>query len=129
MAIWSTGSISTHVGAMVGWANVPAGVSGTVLNNIVEQEINFVELYTTETIDSSAIPEKYQPSIIDLTLSKVLLSIDASQGGINNVSLGELSVSEGAGGNSELAKQLRGDAINRLKELGRTVRFTRVIGG
>jgi len=129
MVFWSTGSVSTHVGAIIGWNNIPAGVSGTVLNNIVEQEINFIELFISDTIDSTAIAEKYQPATIDLTMSKVLLSIDASQGGIDSVSLGELSVSEGAGGNSQLANQLRADAILRLKELGRSIRFTRVQGG
>ena len=129
MAIWSTGSVSTHVGALIGWGNIPTGVSGTVLNDIVEQEINFVEQYTTDTITSSAIPEKYQPPIIDLTLSKVLLSIEANQGGVDNVSLGDLSVGAGQGGNAEIAKQLREDAILRLKELGRAIRFTRVQGG
>ena len=128
MAIWSTGSISTHVGALIGWDNIPAGISGTVLNNMVEQEINFVELYTTDVIDRSAIQEKYQPSIIDLTMSKMLISIDASQGGINSVSLGDLSIAAGAGGNADLATQLRTDAINRLKELGRSIRFTRIHG-
>ena len=124
--IWNIGSIANHVGAFIGWTTI--SISGTTLNNVIEQEINFAEQYITETINSNAIPEKYQPCIIDLTLSKIMLSNEAQQAGIDTVSLGELSVSQGAGGGAELAKQLRGDAIMRLKELQRSVRFKRIIG-
>lgn len=125
---WSTGSVADHVGTLIGWTNIPTGVSGTSLNNMIEQEINFVEQFTTTTIDSTAIPEKYQPAIIDLTMSKLLIVIEANDGGIDNVKLGELSMSSGKGGNAELATQLRTDAIQRLKELQRNVRFKKTIG-
>lgn len=124
--LWNTGSIAQHIGDYLGWSTI--NISGTTLNNVIEQEINFAEQYTSDTIDSTAIPEKYQPCIIDLTLSKVLLSNEAQQAGIDSVSLGELSVSQAAGGGAELAKQLRDDAITRLKELQRAVRYKRIIG-
>lgn len=118
-----------HVGAIVGWTNVPTSVSGTVLNNMVSQEINFVEQYTTETISDTSISEQYQPCIIDLTLSKVLLSVDAQEGGITSVNFGDLKVGQGSvGGNAALAKQLKDGAIKRLRELSRNVRFKQVIG-
>lgn len=128
MTIWNVGSVSTHVGNYIGWTVVGA-LSGTTLDNIVTQEINFTNTITNAGITINNIPEKYQPSIIDLTLSKVLLATEAQQGGIDSVSLGELSVSQAGGGGAELAKQLREDAIARLKELGRYVRFKRVIAG
>ena len=127
--IWNTGSVVDFIAEIIGWSNIPTSVSGTTFSNIVEQEINFVELYTTDTIDSSAIPEKYQPSIIKLAQADILLSIDTQQGGINNVSLGELSIAGGQSSNSAIAKQLKEEAILRLKELQRTVRMKRVIGG
>ncbi len=126
--IWSVGSVTDYVGAVVGWTNIPAGVSGTVLSNMVEQEINYVELFTTDTIDSSAIPEKYQPSIVQLTQADLLLSIDSNSGGIGDVELGELNVKGNDSSYAELSKQLRESAIRRLKELQRTTRFKRVIG-
>jgi hypothetical protein len=126
--IWNVGSIANHIGGIFGWSTI-SSLSGTTLNNIIEQEINYTEQYTTESINSSAIPEKYQPAVIDLTQSKVLLSLESQQGGVDSVHLGELAVSQGAGGGAELAKQLRADAIQRLKELQRAVRFKRVIGG
>ena len=86
---WSVGSISTHVGTLIGWSNIPSTISGTTFNNMVEQEINVVEQYTSNTISSDAIPEKYQPTIIDLTNSKLLLSIDSNTGGADTIKLGE----------------------------------------
>lgn len=128
MALWNVGSTSTHVGGVIGWSNI-TNISGTILDTMVEQEINFVNTYTNDNIGTSDIGANYQPVLVDLTLSKVLLSIEAQQGGVDSVSLGELSVSQGAGGNQELAKQLRTDAIARLQELGRSVRFTKIYGG
>ena len=129
MVNWSVGSVVDQVSKLVGPTNVPTAISGTEMNSIVEQEINFVELFTSDVINSSAIPEKYQPSITDFVMSKVLLSIDANTGGIDDIKLGELSVKGGASSSSsELAKQLRTDAIIRLKELSRTTRFKKVIG-
>lgn len=124
---WTIATIANHMGGIFGWTAL-ASISGTTLNNIIEQEINFVEQYTSETIDSNAIPQKFQPSIIDLVHSKILLIQETQQGGVDNVRLGELSVSQGAGGGSELATQLRVDALKRLKELQRKVRYRRVIG-
>jgi hypothetical protein len=127
--VWSVGSVTDFVGALIGWSNIPVGLSGTTFSNLVEQEINFCELYKTETITSSSIPERFQPVISDLSHSKMLLAILANNGGVSDVSLGELSVGEGQGGYVELAKQLREDGLKRLHELQRTVRFKRSIGG
>jgi hypothetical protein len=124
---WSTGSVTTHVGNLVGWASITS-ISGTTLTNIAEQNINYVEQYTTDTINSDAISEKYQPVIIKLTHADVLIAMESQQAGIDTVSLGDLSVSQGAGGGAELAQQLKDEAMLRLKELQRKVRFNRVIG-
>lgn len=129
MATWSIGSINDHITNMVGASNIPSSISGTTLDNMISQEINFVEEFTTTTIPDATIPEKYQPSIIDLTLSKLLLMLETQEGGVDSVKLGELSVSSSSkGGNAGLAQQLKTDAILRLKELSRQVRFTRVTG-
>ena len=126
MVIWNVGSVSTHVGNFVGFDNI-TNISGTTLNNMVIQEINFANDYTTENITTDSIEEKFQPTIIDLTISKVLVSTEAIEGGVDKVELGPLTVSSQEGGNAELAKQMRTDAIIRLKELGRKVRFKRVL--
>jgi hypothetical protein len=128
MVVWNSGSVATHIGNMYGWS-VIGTLSGATLNDMVIQEINFMNTYTNDNTSSDSIAEKYQPSVIDLVQSKVLLTLESQQGGIDTVSLGDLSVSQGAGGGSELAKQLRADAILRLKELGRYTRYRRVISG
>lgn len=129
MTIWNTGSIATHVGNLVGWGNVPTNVSGAVLNEVVTQELNFVNTLTNAGLVTTSIAEKYQPALISLSMSKLLLSIEANQGGIDSVSLSKLSISQGNSSNSEIAKQMRIDAIKELKELGRFIRYARVIGG
>jgi len=126
---WSIGSFTDYIGAVVGWTNIPTSISGTVFDNMVEQSTNYVEQYTSDTIDSSAIPEKYQPPIIKLTEADLLIAIEAQQGGVDNVKLGDLTVSQIAGGGAELAKQLKKEADQRLKELQRALRYKRVIGG
>ena len=128
MSLWNVGSIANYVGNYIGWS-VVGNLSGTTLNTTIEQEINFVNTFTNANLGLIDIEEKFQPSLCDLTISKVLIATEANQGGIDSVSLGDLSVSQGAGGGAELAKQLREDAINRLKELGRYIRYKRVIGG
>ena len=128
MVLWNTGSCATHVGNVIGWTVVGA-LSGTTLNDMVVQEINFINTITNANIGTTGIEEKYQPSLSDLVLSKVMLSTEMQQGGIDSVSLGDLSVSQAGGGGAELANQLRIDAIARLRELGRYVRYKRVIGG
>ena len=125
--IWNVGSVAEHVGAIVGWSNIPIGISGPVFNNMIEQEINFVELYATETVSSDSIGEKYQPSVIDLTLSKILKAIDIQEGDVDKVKLGDLSVSQSSGKGNSSADALKESAILRLKELQRKIRFKRVL--
>jgi len=127
--LWSVGSVTDYIGTIVGWTNIPTSISGNTFSNMVEQEINYCEQFKTVTINSSAIAEKYQPVVCDLVHSKLLLAIEEQQGGVDSVSLGDLKVSQGNSSNAQLAKQLRTDAIMRLKELQRTVRFKKVIGG
>jgi len=127
MVIFNTGSVAESVGNILGWDNL-SSISGTTLINMASQEVNYIEQFTTDAISDDSISEKYQPAAIDLTMSKALISIDAQAGGISDVKLGDLSVKGGNSSNAELAKQLRTDAIARLKELQRTVRYKRVIG-
>lgn len=128
MTNWNVGSIAEHVGNYIGWDNITS-ISGITLNDIVEQQINFVREYVSDNFAINPIPDKYQPSLIDLTKSQVLLSTDSQDGGTDNVSLGDLKVSSGKGSNTSIAKQLREDALNRLKILSRSIRFKKVIGG
>lgn len=128
MVSWNSGSLSTHVGNVIGWTTIGA-LSGTTLNEMAVNEINFANTFTNDNISTTGISETYQPALVDLLKSQVMFATEMQQGGVDSVSLGELSVSQGAGGGTELAKAMRENAIMRLKELGRYVRYSRIIGG
>lgn len=126
--LWNVGSVSTFIGNLIGWDSI-SSISGATLDTIVKQNINYIEQYASVTIDNDAISDKYQPPLIKLSEADVLITRESQQGGVDSVRLGELTVSQGNGGSSELAKQLREEALLRLKELQRRVRFARVIAG
>jgi len=129
MAIWSVGSVQDYIGNLIGWNVIPSNISGTTFNNLIEQVINHANNFTNDAISTDNIQPKYQPAIIDLSISKLLGAIEAQEGGIDSVKLGELSISQSKGGNAELAKEYWEKGMKELKELGRHVRFTRVIAG
>lgn len=128
MVSWNAGSLTTFVGNTVGWTTIGA-LSGTTLTDMAINEINFANTYTNDNIATTGIAEKYQPSLAELLKSQVMFATEMQQGGVDSATIGELSISQGAGGGAEIAKALRENAINRLKELGRFVRFTRVLAG
>lgn len=134
MAIWSIGSVSTHVGTLIGWTNLPTGISGTTLNDMISQKINYVEQYTGNTIEDSAISETYQPAIINLTLCNLLRIVEAQDdivtGAGESVKLGPLSVSSSSTSNSstlQAANNFCEEAKQNLAALGRKTRYRRVI--
>ena len=61
-------------------------------------------------------------------MSKLLLSIESNQGGVNTARLGPLSVGEvGEGGNLMTAELYEKNGKLDLRELGRKMRFKRSI--
>lgn len=129
MAVWSIGSIRDHITNLVGTSNIPTSISGNTMSNMIEQSINHANNFTNDNIGTTNIAAKYQPAIIDLSLSKLLTALDSQEGGVDNVSLGPLSVSQGKGGYSSMAMDYWNRGEKALKELGRHVRYKRVIGG
>ncbi len=128
MTSWNTGSVVSFVTNLAA-GEVPSSISGTNMNPLVEQAGAYVETYTGVTVDLTNIPIKYQGPILDITLANVLRAIDIQEGGVNSVSLGELSLSEGGGGgNSDTADKLLARAKQQLLELGRSVRVFKVWG-
>jgi hypothetical protein len=129
MVLYNVGSVVSDVSNFIGPSNVPSNLSGTNMNFLVVKNINYLNTYTNDAIGIVDINVQYQPSLFSLTVADILDAVEATQGGIDSVSLGELSVGQGAGGNSEIARQMREDAINKMKELGRYSRYKRVISG
>lgn len=97
--------------------NIPTGISGLLVNGfLVDQSIYQAENYTGDTISTSAVIDKYQPAIINLTISQVLGQMEAQGIGTRSVSIGELSITKGMqDGTSNSFKQL---AFTQLNDLG-----------
>ena len=127
MALANLGSISTNIYNRV--ENITTAISGELLG-IVDENRLFVESYTGDIIGSTAILEKYQPAITDLSTSDTLnymeiVGVDASE-----VKLGEFTVKKGSDSNiSSAAKFYKDRGMSKLKVLGRDITFKRVIGG
>ena len=123
MAQWSVGSVAHFTGQFVD--DIPSGISGTVLTELAQQQINFVEQYTGATIGNTSIDPKYQPVLLKLTMAE-LLNILSIQGlDVSNISLGDLSIGKGQGGATDSASaKLKEQALFELKQsLGRRVRY------
>ena len=68
MVLPTTGSIATHIASK--WI-LPAGVSGALPDTVSLQRIK-VQNFTGESINASAIPEKYQDIITDFSKADAL---------------------------------------------------------
>lgn len=120
------GSVANFVYNIVD--NVPTNISGN-LTGIAEQQKFFMEQYTGDSIDSNSIAEKYQPALIDLTISEILKLMETLGADVSSISLGELSISKGA--NSALmatATKFKETGMEKLKQLGESVNFYKAFG-
>ena len=126
MATFNLGSISDMVYSMI--ANVPSNVSGAVLLNIIDQQRVFMENYTGQSIGSVAIADKFQPALIDLSCAELAKTIGFAGGVINSTSIGELSVSKNISSNETMSQQYKDSGMEKLRILGKTVRFKKVWG-
>jgi len=126
MVSMNLGSIATRV------LNRVDGISTTIsgaLIDIADEQRLFMEEYTGLTIGSVGIAEKYQPALIDLTTAKTLDMMQLEGGDFSSLSLGDFSVEKGTDSNLNTAGTIvRKDAMEKLKRLGSTIRFRRVIG-
>jgi hypothetical protein len=97
--------------------NIPIGISGLLVNGFLpEQSVYMAENYTGDSISLSAIEDRYQPAIINLTISQVLSQMEAQGMGTKSVSIGELSITKGMKeGTSSDYKQL---GLQLLSDLG-----------
>ena len=96
--------------------SIPTNLSGTTLVFLVDQSVYTANNYTGNNISVNAIPEAYQPAIVNLTISQVLGQMEAQGLGTRSVQIGELSLTKGMQeGTSNSYKQL---AYNQLNDLG-----------
>ena len=97
------------------------------LIDLVNQSVIKVENSIGDTIDTNSIPNKYQPIIIDLSYSNVIL-FDINQDGACDIKLGPMTINNDAKNRLELARELKQGAMDSLLELKRRLKFKRVIG-
>lgn len=119
MASLSNAEIGSVVYNLV--ENIPTSISGNTLVFLVNQSIYQAENYTGTNIPETAVEDKYQPAIVNLTISQVLGQMEAQGLGTKSVTIGELSVTKGmVDGSSQNFKQL---AIQQLKDLGHNMSY------
>lgn len=126
MVNFNLGSVSEIVYNMI--ADVPSNVSGAVLLNIIDQQRVFMENYTGQSIGSTAITEKFQPALIDLSCAELSKTIGFNGGVVSSTSLGDLSVNKNTSSNETMTQQYKDSGMDKLKILGRKVAFKRVWG-
>lgn len=104
---------------------MPSAVSGALITS-VNNAIFFVQNYTGDSIDSNAIPEKYQPAIQNLATATTLRLMAVQDLGVNSVRVGDLSTT-----NDNLFKtadQFENIAITQLKSLSKSIKFFKSLG-
>lgn len=117
----------TQIGSIVAGlvANIPVGISG-ILTTIVDQQVYYAEQFTGDSIGTTAIADKYQPAIINLTVGNVLGLMQAQGLGTNSISLGELSISKGI--NATASTDFKNLGIKQLQELGQHMSYYQAWG-
>lgn len=125
MSVMNLGSVATRVYARL--ENVPTNISGALIDIADEQRL-YVQEYTGATIGSNSIEEKYQPVIIDFTTAKAMDFMQLTGTDASSLTLGDFSIGKGSASSlSAAADALRVSAERRLKSLGKTMRYTRVL--
>ena len=80
-----------------------------------------MENYTGQAIGSTAIADRYQQALVDLTAAAVLIAME-TQGSDNSYSLGPFSVTKGQGSSSSsAAAKFEDRGMEGLQLLGRRV--------
>ena|SRR3990167_9286630 len=107
--------------------DIPSSVSGALVS-IIDDERLFMEEFTGNGIGSVGIAEKYQPALLSLSCAAVIRSMQLEGTDATSFTLGDLSVERSS--NSQLSKTgdfYYEDGMRKLKRLGTTLRFKRVI--
>lgn len=118
MGTLTTTEIGSIVYSLI--TGVPVGISGlmTTLSNMAVYQ---AENYTGNNIPIAAVPEAYQPAIINLTITQVLGQMEAQGLGTKSVNIGELSIAKGmVEGTSQSYKSM---AYNQLNDLGHRMSY------
>ena len=103
----------------------PPSISGILLT-IVNNSIFFVENWTGDSLGTTSIADKYQPSITDFSTANVLKLMAVQDLGVQSVSVGDISTN-----NSNLmamSKQFEEKAFMELKSLNKGIKLGKARG-
>lgn len=127
MVDYNLGSVADRIHERLD--NIPSAISGLPMQALINEERLFMEDWTNQSIGSTGIAEKFQPALVWLSMGAVAEGMQTQGIDAVEIKLGEFTKKAGKGSNiataSEAYKQ-RG--MDKLKVLGRAVRFNRVIG-
>ena len=124
---WSLGSFATEVQTLV--EDVPTYLSGTPIERIAERNIQFVAESTGNTIASSAVELKYQPSVLHLTVADVLDLMDLQGSDTASFHLGDLTVNKGGSSNlASTSKKFREMGMKELERIRKPIKFYKAFG-
>lgn len=95
--------------------NIPDVVSGT-LTFQVDQAVHDVENYTGDSISVTSIGEKYQPAVVNLTISTILSLMEGQGFGVKSIKVDDLNITKGLAENT--SKGFETLAYKQLSNLG-----------
>lgn len=103
---------------------MPTAISGAPLERIAHRAVLFVEQYTGLTVGSVSIAERFQPTLVHLTIADLLPVMNVLGADVSSFSLGDLSVSKGGKSNlMEASDHFKMMAMSELNAIGKTARF------
>jgi hypothetical protein len=125
MATANLGSISTRILNQIG--SVPVSISGAEMNAIVYDKVIMIEQFTGLSVGSTAIADRFQPALFNLSMAGVLRAIDSQTGNVTSYSLDSFSISRDFGQNN-LTNSFEQKGMDELKRLGRQFKVYKAYG-
>lgn len=103
MMVFSIGSIQEDTYAQ--FSPFPSHISGTPHFNLIMRKLRYIENYTSSSIGSVDIDDKYYQTLFDFTMASVLGVMQATDSSAaSNVHIGDFSFGDKVGGGSDIDK-------------------------
>lgn len=122
MVDWNLGSFANEITNMVD--NIPASLSGGSMHDIINRKIQYVEDWTGETIGSTSVILRFQPTIMHLALSDLAITLNTQGADVSQIRVGDFSLSKGAQSNLTIAaREWSNLGMMELNAIGKKIRF------
>ena len=127
MAIANLGSLAAQIQGQID--GIPTSISGAQLIQIVDNARIRIENYTGRAVGSVAIEERYQPAMLALAKAELLYEMNTFGGDFSEMRIGDMVLKKGEGGNMHIAaRSFEANGETKLKELGRSIKGSRILG-